>query len=310
MDCIIYSQYSSVEKIDTYLNSENFRGSILISRNSTIEMHKSYGFSDTEHTIANTNKTKYNIASLSKAFAAAAILQLCERKQLNLHDQISKYIIYWPCDKNFTIHHLLTHTSGIIDIDHSKINLDVKDPQAGIITLIKESPLEFEPGTKLKYSNAGYILLAYLVELISKQTFEEFLNENIFTKLNMHDTFCDYHEKTINKGCGGIYSTTEDLFKWCKSFDTEFVLKKESMSQIFTKHFQDQDFSNSHWGYGWVLDKFFNKSFAFHTGKTIGFSSVIFKFLDEDICVILLSNSYDTQAFKLAFDLAKIILDL
>lgn len=168
-------------------------GNVWISDNGIVRFRKSYGFSDFEKKVINTENSVFPIASISKTFTAIAVLQLKDKKLLNLDDLVSKYLTGFIYD-NITIRQLLSHTSGIRDIEifgplinksGNRIftNTDILE----VLSTYKPS-LIFEPGTNWKYSNIGYDLLALVVEKVAGCDFKEYLNKNIFKVAGMKHT--------------------------------------------------------------------------------------------------------------------------
>ena len=187
--------------------------------------------------------TVFHIGSLSKSFTAAAILLLEQRGLLTTEDPLSKYIPDYPLGNKITIHHVLSHTSGITEIndlpEYVTASLQQQTP-ATSIELFKNKPLEFLPGESYQYSNSNYAILAFIIEQLSKKSFGVFMKENIFSPLGMDHTihranmgqvinklaegyvadgnfgllkapYLDWSSKT---GSGSVVSTVNDLEKW------------------------------------------------------------------------------------------------
>ena len=179
----------------SYANARQFMGSVLVARGDELLFDKSYGMANLEWSVPNTSTTKFRIGSLTKQFTAAAILLLEERGKLRTEDPIKKYMADAPSawDK-VTVFNVLTHTGGIPSFtsfpDYAQKSLSPMT--AGqLVDWFKDRPLDFEPGTKFSYSNSDYVLLGYLIEKLSGQTYETFLKQNIFTPLGMTDSGYD-----------------------------------------------------------------------------------------------------------------------
>jgi CubicO group peptidase (beta-lactamase class C family) len=313
---------------------ENFNGSILIAKKGNIILDKGYGFADIDQNIKNKTQTRFAIGSVTKQFTAMAIMQLDEKQMLNIEDKISKYLPDFPNGDGITIHNLLTHTSGLVNYTELPefYALESEDPKVeDVLNLIKDKPLEFEPGTQFKYCNTGYALLSEIIEKVSGVTFEEYLHENIFRPLNMKDTGVCYgknkeiHHATAYSGhldlipvddeillsqaygAGNMYSTVEDLYRWDRALDTEQLVKKEGLDRIFKGYIDMQGMGD--YGYGWLIrDTELGKE-IFHTGGTLGFSANIARYIDEDLTVIVLTNKSGYDTMSLAYTLASITLD-
>jgi len=193
-----------------------------------------------ELAVPNRSDTRFHIASISKSFTAAAILMLQERGQLHMQDTLAKFIPDYPQGDKITLHHLLTHTSGIPNVNNlptysEKSLLCLNLTQ--IIPLFEDKPLEFQPGARFRYSNSNYNLLAFIIEKASGKDYGKFLEENIFRPLGMNATGNDdgsnalipnrasgyvpvgmqdventpFLNWSIKTGNGSLYSTVEDL---------------------------------------------------------------------------------------------------
>jgi CubicO group peptidase (beta-lactamase class C family) len=322
-------------KVDAYINPllemKAFNGSILIAKKGQVLLSKGYGMANYELDVPNTPQTKFHIASISKSFTATAILLLQERGLLNVSDKLAKYIPDYPNGDKITIHHLLTHTSGIPDINQfPDYNNKSKFPQtpASLIERFKQSPLNAQPGERYGYSNSNYNLLAFIIEKVSGKGFGDFLRENIFDRLGMKDTAHDgratalvknrasgyvpagvdslenapYLDWTMKTGNGSLYSTVEDLYKWDRALYTEKILKRSSLDLMFTKHVDDAV------GYGWFISRRLNRHAVRMNGRSPGFQGEIHRYVDNDVCVIVLGNNYSGTASFMINDIAAIAL--
>ena len=232
------------DKLEEYFNvnhlNKNFSGSIILAHNDSILFSKSYGMANYEWSIPQTLNTKIKIASVTKTFTSAAILILVKQGKLSLSQTIDLFLPDFPSADKITITHLLSHSAGIPNPDYSKLNFRHHLTTDEVFETIKIEPLLFEPGTKDSYSNGGYFLLAYIIEKVSGQKYEEFLKDNIFVKLGMISTgvyedepiidnlsqlysigpnntivHTDWYSSEPSMGSGYLYSTANDLYKWC-----------------------------------------------------------------------------------------------
>src|SRR5689334_1725000 len=192
-------------RVDEYMNAAvrqgKFSGSVLIAHEGKVLVSKGYGMASFELDVANTPRMKFRIGSLSKQFTAMAAMILQERGKLKVQDSVCLYVPQCPATWNdVTIHHLLTHTSGIPELlslpDFQK-TMTLPSPVAQTVERFKDQPLDFKPGEKFKYSNSGYVLLGYLIERVTGQTYEDFLKENIFEPLKMLSTGSDHNDLII-----------------------------------------------------------------------------------------------------------------
>jgi len=279
-------------KIDKTLNflteRESFTGSVLVARNGEVLLSQGYGLADLGKNLPNTPQTKYRIGSLTKQFTAMAILMLQAQNKLKIQDPICRFIPECPATwQDITIHHLLTHTSGITDfIGFPDYDTTKSTPSSPLQTIARfqDSPLDFQPGKNWSYSNSGYILLGYIIEQASGQSYEMFLQQNIFEPLQMKNTgydhnngslatgytgFYDHWEKadyidmTIPYAAGGLYSTVEDLYRWDQVLYTEQLIPRGLLHLMFTAQARTP-ISSLSYGYGWFVGKMNNHQVVSH----------------------------------------------
>lgn len=325
-------------EIDKYLNTAvdtgKFSGSILIARNGKVLMSKGYGMANRELNVPNTTQMKFRIGSLTKQFTAMAIMILQERGKLSVQDSVCKYMPDCPRGwAEITVHHLLTHSSGIQDLlsfPDFQQTMALPSPVDQTVKRFQNKPLDFKPGTKFKYSNSGYVLLGYIIERASGQSYEAYLKENIFEPLKMLNSGSDhndliiknraagytkrdggiinapYIDMSIPTGGGSLYSTVEDLFLWDQGLYTEKLVTKKSLAAMFTPY------TTADWGdgaaYGWFIgkDKSDHKYMGF-LGGINGFAAQIMRYPDEKLLVVLLSNLSFAPVSDIESDLANIV---
>jgi len=309
-------------QIQAYVHNSDFSGSVLIARDGRLLFQKSYGMANHEWGIPNSEKTKFHVASVTKTFTAAAILQLERSGKLKLNDPLSKYIPDFLNGERITIEQMLSHTSGLPDF-YSLPEYPLRKYQRvtlpDLVAWVKTKPLDFFPGSKSSYSNTGYAFLAYIIEQVSGKPYEQFLAEEILKPASMKDTGAfrddaiianratgyqpafDEHglrnapayDKTILTGSGTLYSTTADLYECCRAVEAN-------------KFFNAHDASRA---YGWGARETRTKhKFIEQSGRDPGFSSHIAVFPDDRSIVIVLGNLEDAAVNTMADDLAAIAL--
>lgn len=319
-------------QIDNYLKEREFNGAILVGKNDCIIIKKGYGMANFEHGVPNTAQTKYRIASISKQFTAVAILLLEEKELISVTDPISKYLADFPNGENITIHHLLTHSSGIPNFTRLPDFNETKGNYSSLIQTIdrfKYKPLEFMPGQQFNYCNSGYILLAHIIEVVSESLFEDFLTQNIFLPLNMKNTGHDNHktilknraagyefdgtlvnvdfiDMSIPKGGGSLYSTVEDLYLWDQSLYIDRILSRNSLQKMYTLHIGD-------YGYGWFLDNVeinnIPRKRIYHSGGIFGFGNEFHRYVDNRVVVIMSANVIKDNLYPLSMDIATLLFE-
>jgi CubicO group peptidase (beta-lactamase class C family) len=322
------------KKIDSYLkNCKNFSGAVLITQKGKIILKKGYGYASYEFDIPTTSHTKFPIASNTKSFTALAVMQLQEKNLLNVHDTLNKYIPDFHNGDKITLHHLLTHTSGIQNYYKNWDDLCNCKNLEGMINAIKSWSLEFEPGTRYQYSNTGYLLLAYIIEKISGISFEVFVAENIFKPCKMYtsgsittglmiknkasgytvkDTML-YNAPSITNpmsllGNGDLYSSLDDMFAFNEALHGGKILSKKNLDSMFTPHRMMENSVERAHGYGWFIDRKCGKRIVEYSGALEGFLSKVMRFIDDDITIIILTNREDRDQFgKICDNLPEIL---
>lgn len=288
-----------------------FMGTVLVARDGNVILSKGYGSANLEWDIPNAPNTRFRLGSITKQFTAASILLLEERGKLKTDDLVKKYMPDAPAawDK-ITIFHLLTHTSGIPNFTafpdyHSRETAPITPEK--LVEWFRDKPLDFQPGEQWKYSNSGYVLLGYLLEKISGQTYSEFLQQNIFTPLDMKDSGYDSNsaliarraggyerdgDKVVNTGfvhmtipfsAGALYSTTEDLLRWEQGLFGGKVLTAASLAKMTTP------FKNNY-AFGIGVATVRGHKVIEHGGGIEGFNTHMAYYPDDKLEVVVLSN--------------------
>jgi CubicO group peptidase (beta-lactamase class C family) len=295
-----------------------FTGSVLIAEHDNALLNRGYGWADREGQIPNTPQTRFRLASVSKQFTAMAILILQSRGKLNIQDPICNHITNcYPTWKGITIHHLLTHTSGLARRLWPILKYEAERPEFSNrslpIEFFDDSPLDSPPGERFSYSNPGYVLLACIIEQASGQSYEAFLQEAIFTPLGMRNTGYEHSssalaagyadrqgttpdpfvEWSIPDGSGLLYSTVEDLFLWDQALYTERLLPRAQLEPMFAPIVQETDQAGFAYGYGWYVGEDRGRPVVGHGGNTAGFATLIIRYPADQITEIVLMNQQD-----------------
>ena len=324
-------------KVDEYMNAavkvDGFNGSVLIARDGQPVISKGYGMANIELNVPNTPQTVFRIGSLTKSFTAMAIMMLQEQGKLNTIDSMCKYLDNCPAAwQPITIHHLLTHTSGIPNYtsfsDFRTFSL-LPTTHEIFINRLKDKPLESAPGEKWKYYNSGFYLLGVIIERTSGKPYVDFLQENIFTPLGMKNTFYESHARIIKNraagyegqgeaisnaryidgsntfAAGALLSTMEDLLLWDKALYTEKFVSRKSLDAMFTP-FKESSPGRGY-AYAWWVEKQFDRQALSHSGHVNGFSSYITRFPSERVTVIVLGNNINAPSERITKDLSAIV---
>lgn len=317
------------EQLERWGGSGAFTGGVLVARGDEVLFRQVYGYADRSLGTPLELDSRFRLASVSKQFTAAAILRLQDEGVLSVEDPVCRWVD--PCPPAWApirLHHLLSHTSGIPDL--------MARPGWGVRRVTSASPeeltadsarygLQFPPGTKVRYNNAGYNLLGYVVQKASGLPLQDYLRDAFFVPLGMADTgFEDDmsdvvmgyanlgggptpqpgHNVSIIFGAGALYSTLDDLLVWQRALHGGRLLSPESYRQMIADHApadtpDERGRPRRDWGYGLfsnalgrrVRPDFLDRQ-IYHTGSWSGFRNMVTHQPDEDVTVIVLSNNY------------------
>ncbi|MFD2921966.1 serine hydrolase domain-containing protein [Terrimonas rubra] len=288
----------------------------MVAKKGKIVYRKAVGKANLELDVNMQTGNVFQIGSMTKQFTAVAILMLEEQGKLQLTDPVSKYVPGYPAGDKITIHHLLTHTSGIKDFTAMKslssIAQKEMSPEA-MVNFFKDEPADFSPGERFSYNNSGYVLLGYIIELVSGNTYENFIQHNIFDKAGMKNSgyasdrkvirnrAYGYHKKEhgyVNKNIisfsvpfssGALMSTANDMFLWQTALNKNLLLNANSTQKLFTSYTLAGG-KPVYYGYGWHLRDINGTASREHGGSVFGFKSMGVYIPEKDIYVIGLSN--------------------
>jgi len=313
-------------------------GVVMVTHKNQIIFSQAYGLANIPYHIPNDKETVFNVGSISKQFTAMGIVLLQLEGKLSIDDAIQKYLPEMPQFKQtITIRHLLHHTSGLRSSPELFGLAGWREGDA--ITnedvyryLAKQVDLNFEPGSEYMYSNSGYILLAKIIENVTKQDFKSWMKENIFLPFQMNATFIEedcsklisntaasYTEiepsvfKTIENndltyGASNVYSTSTDLLKWTKNFYETPKEWQRAFTMLETLEVLTSGRKNNY-AFGIFVDDFFGNRRVQHTGAIAGFQSILYCYPDEDLEIVILSNFTSNQLFKIADQISQLFLD-
>lgn len=318
----------SMDQIFNTYNSPNPGVAVAIIQNGKILFNKSYGLSNVEEGIKVTDQSNFRLASVSKQFTAAAILQLIRKGKLTLQTKLSDCFPQLPAyAQQITIQQLLTHTSGILDydenIDESDHSTQISDEGVLKACLLFDKTY-FVPGTAYQYSNTAYVLLGLIIEKYSGLSFPAYLSTYIFKPLQMRNTLAyinglntiknraygyskikdvwvrkDQSSTSATLGDGGIYSNILDLLKWDAALYTNKILPQADWKSAF----QYQKLNGGqpiNYGYGWHLKQTNDhKQVVYHTGSTTSFRNIIYRIPDDKFTIIILSNRNTPDEFDM-----------
>ena len=297
-----------------------FNGTALVAQNGKVIYKQGFGLANMEWNIPNTPDTRFRLGSITKQFTAALTLQLVQQGKIKLDGKVSDYLPDYRKDtgQKVTIHHLLTHTSGIPSYTSQAgfIENVSRNPYkvADFVTKYASGDLEFEPGSRFVYNNSGYFLLGAIIERVTGKSYEQALKENILDPAGMKNTGYDHHNSLIPKraagyrktpegyenalyldmsipyAAGSMYSTVEDLYLWDQALYTDKLLSAASQELMYKPFLQE-------YAYGWSIrfTPFMQNGQSVqlieHGGGINGFSTVITRFPKEKNLIVLLDNT-------------------
>ncbi|MEP7254956.1 MAG: serine hydrolase domain-containing protein [Ferruginibacter sp.] len=327
-------------KIDKIIRAEfkdkNGPGGVfMVAKNGNPIYQKSFGKANIELDVNLTNDFIFQIGSMTKQFTAISILMLEEQGKLTTNDTINKYIPDYPNGNKITIHHLLTHTSGIKDFTKMKSLREIAQKEMTpkmMVDFFKNEVVDFAPGEKFDYNNSGYVLLGYILELVSGETYEDFVEKHILQKLGMSQSSYATDRQIINKraygykkkesgyvnktvinfsvpfSSGSLMSTLNDMLKWQDALNKNLLLKAENSEKAFKKYKLNngQYFT---YGYGWHIREMNGVTSREHGGSIFGFKSMGVYIPSEDIYVIGFSNCDCNSPTQVTLDIAKLVLE-
>jgi CubicO group peptidase (beta-lactamase class C family) len=299
------------ELVQKQVATQHFSGAVLVATRGSVLFDRAYGLANREWDIPNTPATRFRIGSVTKQFTAVAILLLEERGKLRLEDPVSAH---WPeapeAWRAITLHHLLTHTSGIPNVTRDPEFMLWKFQPTTVREMVgrfRSRPLEFAPGSRHAYSNSNYLVLGLLVERLSGQSYQEFVREAVLAPLGLNDTGVEtsleilprrasgywrregrmlnapFSDMSVPHAGGAMYSTTHDLRRWCEAILHDQLLAPESRRKLLTPALDS-------YALGLRVAQFKGRTVIEHGGNISGFSSHLRHYPEEGLTVVVLSN--------------------
>ncbi len=328
---------ASVLKMDSIVSSKFNNGpaiSALVSKEFNPIYSKIKGYSNLELKVKANESTKFRMGSNTKQFTAIAILKLMEDGKLNLRDTIQRFLPKFPIKDNpITIEHLLTHTSGLVeitelDVFYAHLMKNGSKPDS-LIRYFQDLPLNFPPGSRFSYNNSGYHLLGLIIERASGMRYDEYIEENLLSVAEMNSTLPDnnasiilnrasgyeeifatirnavYIDMSIPYSGGNLLSTAEDMNKWYKALFANKIVSANTLKMAHNS-FRLNDGTHTNYGYGWFIDSLQGEKIITHEGGINGFLSSIKYVPSSEILTVLLSNCTCNPTVKTAEKLTAI----
>lgn len=321
-------------EVEKRASAGDFSGVVLVAKGDKILLHTAHGLADVENKIPNGLPTKYHLASVGKMFTAVSIAQLVKAGKLSYEDTVGTILPDFPNEeiKKITIHQLLTHTAGMGTFFWSPgiVPGKVYRNAAEEMSVYKDEKLAFAPGNRWRYSNAGFSLLGAVIEKVSGKTYLEYIRENIFKPLDMHDKDSGsaaqisvlYNQSpddplgieaykpvrgiidTLGTGFGGGFLNTGDLFKFARAYRTGKLLDAATIEQIAKGKVSENDKGDSRWGYG-IKERDINGELV--RGHSGGGRTDVQMLWNSDYTVIVQTNKTPLPATALSGEIISFI---
>jgi CubicO group peptidase (beta-lactamase class C family) len=309
---------------------------IAVEKDNRLVFNKNFGYADVENKIAVTDSTQFNIMSISKIFIACSIMQLADKKIIDLDAPVTKYLEKLPAPYNqVLIYQLLNHSAGVPDYIHVNgymAQANRNQTPEEVLAPVIDKPLDFRPGEKSAYSNSGYFLLGLLIEKITGIGLDKYLKKNIFQPLGMNHTYLDSSvtgSKSRTKGyicsnnqleeeihldpsqywaAGGIISTKEDMLKWNEAIREGTILPLNEIRQMMQPS-KLKDGSMSDYGLGFELMNTPSMKLVGNNGVGIGFNTSNLQFVNDGLTILVLSNTTNSNSTLIAKNIRDIIMN-
>jgi CubicO group peptidase (beta-lactamase class C family) len=316
-----------IEALMTTLHGRGqFDGSILVARAGAVIYRAGFGYANESTREPFQPTTVSSLASVSKPFTAMAVMMLAEEGALGYDDPITRFLPeltrYAP---GVTVRHLLNHTSGIPDVGDLGIDRPGLTNGQILEALVKESSLASPAGTHYRYSNAGWVLLAAIVERLSGRRMADFLAARIFKPLSMDSTYVRESPAAVQPafamaydlfgqpsgdtngtvGDGGVFSTVDDLYKWDRALAGSSLLRTSTHDAAFTPPILAD--GRSTYGFGWNVRIDHGAKILWHAGSTGGYRSYIERRPAKQVLIVMLTNHGNTKRAEIASALVHIL---
>ena len=310
---------SKLEQYLSRLAKLGFSSTVLVAKDGKVLLEKGYGMADRERKIPMAADSVISIGSITKQFTAAAILKLEMAGKLRVDEPIGRFFPGAPPEKAaITIHQLLTHSAGL-ESDYGPTDYEAVSRDE-IIRRVMAAPLRTPPGKQYFYSNAGYSLLAAIVEILSGQSYETYLRDNLFVPAGMKATgykvawrdgqvahgYVDGEDwgtildKPWDKdgpywnlrGNGGIHSTAGDMYRWHLALEGDKILSKAAKEKYFKPYVPEGPEGQSYYAYGWAIFETPRKTrLVAHNGGNGVFAADFRRYVDENVVIYAASNA-------------------
>ncbi len=301
-----------------------FSGNIGITKNEKVIFKRSLGEANMRYHVPNNVDTKFNLGSMNKIFTAVAVLQLYEHKKLELFDSVARFLPDFPNGDIISIHHLLSHTSGLGSFWNQKYEQQFKRIRSidDYMDLFIQERLLFQPGERFEYSNAGYIVLGKIIEVITKNSYDKYIQKQIYDVVGMKNTFCYEINQIVpnlamgythspdddtflldqffnnflivpvkGSSAGGGYSTIDDLLLFAKALKNGVLISDHSL-QLMQEPYKmnGMEVLTDNYGYGCQKGIIGKHKFYGHGGGANGIATMLMIFQKLNVILAILAN--------------------
>jgi len=319
----------------SFHDAGQLNGSVLLAQGDEILYERGFGEANMAWDIPNAPDTRFRIGSVTKQFTAALILQFEEDGRLSLGDSITAHLPDYPAEQGnrVTIHHLLTHTSGIPSYtsrpDYLDFSIQPFEPDS-LIAMFADLPLEFEPGTDWSYSNSGYFLLGRIVEAVTGEPFDVVLHERLLEPVGLENSGYDHYRDVIEQratgyvrtggeyeraayldssvpyAAGMMYSTVRDLHQWNRALHAGALFERPAtLMRMLTP-------TKNSYGYGIAVGEITVGEVTVpairHGGGINGFSAQLWYLPKDEYTIVVLDNTTQSTS-RVADAIARAVYD-
>lgn len=321
--------------------ADRFSGAILVGRGGKVLFAKAYGSADREWQVPNTLDTRFRIASLTKSFTAALVLKLEAQGKLKVSDPACRYLEACPeAWRPITLHHLLTHTSGLRNLQADPVEYfrRARLPTSPSLVLsdFATKPLDFQPGDSTRYSNTGYVMLTAVIEKAGGKPYRMALKEAFLDPLGLAATGyetafdlvprrargyvvrnnvvgrADHIDMTVPAGAGGLYGSVGDLYRWSEALHAGRAIDADAFARMSGRvggpfGVMTEDGRSVTYAYGLESEPTRRGLSTFHFGSIDGFKTYLRRYGDDGLTVIVLANIQSANAGALGDRIAAIV---
>lgn len=316
-------------RLDTFFNKlvslKAFNGSVIVAKDGNVIYQKSFGYADKLNGTLITDSTSFQLASVSKVITATAVMMLVEKGLISLDDTFASYFPEFPYTK-VTVKHLLSHRSGLPNYLYflndvvSNKNSVLTNQQMLSLMIERKPAVYLQPNRSFNYCNTNYALLALLIEKVSKKSYSNFLNDEIFKPIGMKHSgtilSLDIFENAVSKpydlrwkpieaeaadyvvGDKSVFSTPYDMFLLSEALYQGKLLNPETQKLAYTAISREKKMSN--YGLGWRMRDYKSdeKKEVFHNGWWHGFRTAFHRRLNDKVTIVVLSNQLNKTAYQ------------